>query len=245
MNAATTHTHNKTPPPTRRADRRVAIAEMRRLMAVYGPTKCLRKGPSTNALPLKADSVKRKFYRWFPDLDARFVRDATGRYAPKAGHEAEIRYREEMRAKDGEALAKKRSRCRKRRQEGEEAGAKKVKVEVDEVASAAPMPSIEPTLVSRVVSSDESSCSSASYDEDLFGSAKSSAVVEDTDPPLDLSFLDDVIAPPSCYGVASSWESDASSIDELLDRSLEECCEEILGSDDDASVSGYLFGINI
>ena len=220
MNAATTYA--KTPAPTRRADRRGAIAEMRRLMAVYGPTKCLRKGPSTNALPLKADSAKRKFYRWFPDLDERFVRDAAGRYAPKAGHEAEIRYREEMRAKDGEALAKKRSRCRKRRQEGGESVAKKAKVEVDEVASA-PMPSIEPALVSHVVSSDESSCSSASYDEDLFGSAKSSAVAEDTEPPLDLSFLDDVIA-PSSYGVASSWESDASSIDEILDRSLEQCC---------------------
>merc|ERR1719473_1104369 len=64
----------------------------------------------------QVDSVKRKFYRWFPDLDERFVKDGAGFYKPKFGHEVEIRYREAMRAKDGECLAKKRATCRRRSQ---------------------------------------------------------------------------------------------------------------------------------
>ena len=65
----------KTRPARRnqRNDRGVSFDEMRRLMRVYGPIKCLRKRQSAKGGEdnTKADSVKRKFYRWFPDLDDR------------------------------------------------------------------------------------------------------------------------------------------------------------------------------
>lgn len=100
----------------------VPFDEMRRLMEVYGSTKCLRKRQTplgsngTRNAAVKIDSVKRKFYRWFPDLDERFERDKeTGLYEPKFGHEFELKYREEMRKKDGESLTSKRARCRKMR----------------------------------------------------------------------------------------------------------------------------------
>lgn len=70
---------------------------------------------------MKIDSVKRKFYRWFPDFDEKFEKDpeawAGGNivYRPKAGHEAEMSYREEMRRLDGEVLCKKRAKCRRER----------------------------------------------------------------------------------------------------------------------------------
>lgn len=106
----------------KRAERGVPFDEMRRLMKVYGSVKCLRKrasksdadGGESNA-KVKIDSVKRKFYRWFPDLEARFAKDAEGFYRPKVGHEEEMRYREERRKEDGEVLAQKRAKCRKQR----------------------------------------------------------------------------------------------------------------------------------
>ena len=70
---------------------------------------------------MKIDSIKRKFYRWFPDFEERFEKDleaSTGTsavYRPKAGHEAEMNYREEMRRVDGEVLARKRAKCRRER----------------------------------------------------------------------------------------------------------------------------------
>ena len=64
---------------------------------------------------MKADSVKRKFYRWFPDLDERFERDRDGFYRPKSGHEVEMQYREKMRMKDGQLLNKKRVTGRKQK----------------------------------------------------------------------------------------------------------------------------------
>lgn len=103
----------------KRADRSVPFEEMRRLMQVYGSIKCLRKraqkpGTAKNA---KVDSVKRKFYRWFPDLDERFEKDVHGFYTPRFGHEAELRYREGMRKEDGELIAKKRVGGRKKQQQ--------------------------------------------------------------------------------------------------------------------------------
>eukprot|EP00581_Thalassiosira_minuscula_P007132 CAMPEP_0183702966 /NCGR_PEP_ID=MMETSP0737-20130205/891_1 /TAXON_ID=385413 /ORGANISM="Thalassiosira miniscula, Strain CCMP1093" /LENGTH=310 /DNA_ID=CAMNT_0025929657 /DNA_START=125 /DNA_END=1057 /DNA_ORIENTATION=- len=114
MTATTTKKIKKT--AIKRADRGVPFDEMRRLMKVYGSLKCLRKrqaaGGAENA---KIDSVKRKFYRWFPDLEERFEKDKDGCYRPKLGHEAELLYREEMRAKDGKTTASKRVTCRKQR----------------------------------------------------------------------------------------------------------------------------------
>ncbi|KAL7552723.1 hypothetical protein ACHAWF_015956 [Thalassiosira exigua] len=89
----------------------VSFEEMKRLMRVYGPTKCLRnRSPNESGKFTKVHSVKRKFYRWFPDLHERFVLQAGGWYMPKIGHEEEMRYREELRMKDQQLLAAKRNR---------------------------------------------------------------------------------------------------------------------------------------
>ncbi|KAL3808675.1 hypothetical protein ACHAXA_009228 [Cyclostephanos tholiformis] len=92
----------------------VSFPEMLRLMKTYGSIKCLRnhqkKGDNINA---KEDSIRRKFYRWFPDLDERFERDEKGIYHPKAGHEFEIIYRGKLRKMDGEILSMKRTGSRK------------------------------------------------------------------------------------------------------------------------------------
>eukprot|EP00581_Thalassiosira_minuscula_P010510 CAMPEP_0183710140 /NCGR_PEP_ID=MMETSP0737-20130205/5969_1 /TAXON_ID=385413 /ORGANISM="Thalassiosira miniscula, Strain CCMP1093" /LENGTH=221 /DNA_ID=CAMNT_0025938363 /DNA_START=223 /DNA_END=888 /DNA_ORIENTATION=- len=91
-------------------DTSVPFDEMKRLMRVYGSLKCLRnRTPVDSGRTAKMESVKRKFYRWFPDLDERFVRTPEGWYKPKAGHEEEMRYREEMRKEDQESLVKKRN----------------------------------------------------------------------------------------------------------------------------------------
>lgn len=83
--------------------------EMKRLMRVYGSLKCLRnRTPKDPDKAAKVESVKRKFYRWFPDLDQRFERTEEGWYQPKAGHEEEMAYRERMRKSDQEKLVKKR-----------------------------------------------------------------------------------------------------------------------------------------
>jgi len=82
---------------------------MKRLMRVYGSLKCLRnRTPKDPDKAAKVESVKRKFYRWFPDLDQRFERTEEGWYQPKAGHEEEMAYRESMRKSDQEKLVKKR-----------------------------------------------------------------------------------------------------------------------------------------
>lgn len=114
----------KSPPPKKpkKVDRGIPFEEMRRLMEVYGSTKCLRKrAPPAGSDVAKIDSVKRKFYRWFPDLEERFVKDAGGYWRPKIGHERELRYREDMRRRDGEDLTRKRASCRKRTLANEEA----------------------------------------------------------------------------------------------------------------------------
>lgn len=265
----------------KRTDRGVPFGEMRRLMAIYGSIKCLRKRQSPIGEDTKIDSVKRKFYRWFPDLEERFIRDENGVYLPKAGHQFELRYREEMRTKDGEILAKKRTMCRKDRKGGKGGKAKRTK------PVAFPLPSIIlPGRVSPVsVDLAEDGCSSIpppsiqeagiidmditlDFDHDL---QASSAITADTEP-VDRSFIAEKEifdhVEESFFGspeselefLSSTWLSSSSSSDEpallesnyssdrdspsiedMLEKSIEECYEEILGSSDDDSVSGYLF----
>jgi len=87
---------------------RIPFEEMKRLMRVYGPTKCLRHRKSKIQGNANVLSVKRKFYRWFPDLEERFEKTDLGWYKPRIGHEAEMKYREELRRKDQELLTLKR-----------------------------------------------------------------------------------------------------------------------------------------
>ena len=88
----------------------VAFDEMKRLMRVYGSLKCLRnRTPVDSGKAAKVESIKRKFYRWFPDLDERFERTPEGWYRPRAGHEEEMKYREAMRKEDQESLVRKRN----------------------------------------------------------------------------------------------------------------------------------------
>ncbi len=70
----------------------------------------IKKGDNNNA---KEDSIRRKFYRWFPDLGERFESDDEGIYHPKFGHEIELIYRGKMRKLDGQILSKKRTGSRK------------------------------------------------------------------------------------------------------------------------------------
>jgi len=89
----------------------VSFDEMKRLMRVYGPIKCLRNRnaetrPGANT---KDTSIKRKFYRWFPDFNERFEMSEGGWFMPKYGHEHEMKYREAMRRSDQQVLTKKRS----------------------------------------------------------------------------------------------------------------------------------------
>jgi len=111
--------NNMKPKDTRRHTS-ISFNEMCRLMRVYGSLKCLRNRTTTKTNPtknnvdecsnsIKIDSTKRKFYRWFPDLDERFVRNSeTGCYEPKAGHVNEMAYRESMRMSDQNKLVMKR-----------------------------------------------------------------------------------------------------------------------------------------
>ena len=80
---------------------------------MYGPLKCLRnRTPVDSGRTAKPDSIKRKFYRWFPDLDERFVRTPEGWFKPIAGHEEEMQRREELRKIDQEDLVRKRNEKR-------------------------------------------------------------------------------------------------------------------------------------
>ena len=95
-------------------DTSVTFDEMNRLMKVYGPIKYLRTNLSrpSSKVP-KPESVKRRFYRWFPDFSNRFVKDSEGWWVPKAGHYEEIEHRKDLRMKDQlRVLAKKEERRR-------------------------------------------------------------------------------------------------------------------------------------
>ena len=101
---------NNVKPKDPRRDTSIPFDEMQRLMRVYGSLKCLRnRQPVDSGRAVKTESIKRKFYRWFPDLDERFCRTEEGWYVPKAGHEEEMRYREMKRRGDQDILVKKRA----------------------------------------------------------------------------------------------------------------------------------------
>jgi len=100
---------NNVKPKDPRRDTSIPFDEMQRLMRVYGSLKCLRnRQPVDSGRAVKTESIKRKFYRWFPDLEERFCRTEEG-YVPKAGHEEEMRYREMKRRGDQDILVKKRA----------------------------------------------------------------------------------------------------------------------------------------
>mmetsp|Transcript_6823 Transcript_6823/g.10728 ORF Transcript_6823/g.10728 Transcript_6823/m.10728 type:complete len:209 (-) Transcript_6823:93-719(-) len=92
-------------------DPAISFEEMKRLMRVYGPTKCLRnRTPKESGKYAKNASVKRKFYRWFPDFHERFVLQTQGEwYKPKIGHAEEMAFRETLRKKDQVILTAKRN----------------------------------------------------------------------------------------------------------------------------------------
>lgn len=91
-------------------DTSVSFEEMKRLMRVYGPIKALRnRKPKDTGKAAKPESIRRKFYRWFPDFNERFLKTSAGWFTPKAGHQQEMHYRESMRKVDQEILVKKRN----------------------------------------------------------------------------------------------------------------------------------------
>ena len=104
---------------TRSSRQFVPFEEMTRLMAEYGPIKTQRKSKCCQdecgtAGNVKIDSIRRKFYRWFPDFEERFVRNSDGiTFSPKAGHSREVKYRKEMREMDKQSLVQKRKIGRK------------------------------------------------------------------------------------------------------------------------------------
>ncbi len=100
---------------TKKCNPAVSYEEMTRLMRVYGPTKCLRnRTPKESGKGTKIPSIKRKFYRWFPDFHERFRLVAPGGwYVPEIGHEREMEFREELRREDQMLLSEKRSAKRR------------------------------------------------------------------------------------------------------------------------------------
>lgn len=101
----------------------VPYEEMERLMNVYGALNAVRnrgaklsknEGEGDGCQVVKRESIKRKFYRWFPDLEERFYRTENDRYQPIHGHEQEVKYRREMREKSFESVAQKRARSNKK-----------------------------------------------------------------------------------------------------------------------------------
>lgn len=97
-------------PKDPKRDTAISFDEMQRLMRVYGSLKCLRnRTPKDSGKTVKLESIKRKFYRWFPDFEERFEKTPEGWFQPKIGHENEMRYREEMRRQDQQILVKKRN----------------------------------------------------------------------------------------------------------------------------------------
>jgi hypothetical protein len=97
-------------PKDPKRDTAIPFEEMQRLMRVYGSLKCLRnRTPKDSGKTVKLESIRRKFYRWFPDFEQRFEKTPEGWYQPKLGHEHEMRYREDMRKQDQLLLVKKRN----------------------------------------------------------------------------------------------------------------------------------------
>ena len=89
----------------------VPLEEMQRLMKEYGPIIVSRNYKPKD--DLQTESLKRKFYRWFPDLEERFVASPDGlTYTPKAGHDEEVAYRSAMRKKSQKLLVQNRNNSR-------------------------------------------------------------------------------------------------------------------------------------
>ncbi|KAL7552535.1 hypothetical protein ACHAWF_016912 [Thalassiosira exigua] len=273
MTSATVSSAAPTKPVVRRRrrhDRHMSIDEMRRLMDVYGPIKCLRKRQpmkgNGEGCAAKDDSIKRKFYRWFPDLDKRFAEsgEGGGRYEPKAGHDIEIRYRKEMREKNSLTLSKKRTKCRQERYGGKDE--KKASTPKTDAAHASPAvldapTSFTPDVVPSLISFEAGDVSGMDFDHGLYESSDVAMEAE----PVDSSFVaeegifdavDKSFYGPSeqdspsvssassseAQGSNSSWESDLPSLEDMLSKSMEECYEEILGSDDSATMDDdFLF----
>ena len=104
--------YTRKPRDTKR-DTAVSFDEMKRLMRVYGPIKCQRnRTPKDSGKTMKIESIRRKFYRWFPDFEERFQKTLDGWYKPKFGHEAEMAHREDMRKRDHDLLVRKRNSTR-------------------------------------------------------------------------------------------------------------------------------------
>lgn len=91
-------------------DTSVSFEEMQRIMNVYGPIKAGRTRRALRDIgeEVQPESIKRKFYRWFPDFNDRFIKTADGTFTPFIGHEQELDYREAMRKWNQELLIKKR-----------------------------------------------------------------------------------------------------------------------------------------
>lgn len=251
----------------KRTDRGVAFEEMLRLMRIYGSVKCLRKRQNSDEGEMytktKIESVKRKFYRWFPDLDERFTRDEHGMYWPNCGHEDEIRYREEMRKKDGEIIITKRVTCRRDRHGSSERKTKKKCPNSNNDESS------QIYMTATAPESDKSgTCVTHNEIPDPMASFSASVDIE----PIDISFLaehgvlDDfdtsLFGLPSAVSLScsssqneqdftisstsstsSSWEVDAPSF--FGDNRVESVmgCDEMLSSDDGDSVSDYLLDL--
>lgn len=178
----------------------VSFPEMIRLMNTYGSIKCLRnrqKNVEDNINNTKSDSVRRKFYRWFPDLDERFKRDNEGIYHPKYGHEFEINHRELMRKLDGELLAAKRTGSRKEHllnsREAKAPSTKKalilararqagvITVTSDDVAP--------PMLILSAISAQESDEIVTLIPHNFYDSPQESAAIISDIEPVDMSFI--------------------------------------------------------
>lgn len=247
----------------RRADRGISLDEMRRLMDVYGPIKCLRKrqgtGDGENA---KTESIKRKFYRWFPDLDERFEKTEAGIFAPKFGHEVELSYRSDMRKKNGKTLSSKRNRCRQLRYGGS-ARKKSSSSKAKAALARAECESVSLALVSQNAPSlipytdeenelklefgDRQPSSDIAADiETLNSSFKAEEAIFDD---VDVDFFGPMVQNyPGVtaasfiseeQGSDSSWEDDLPVLTDMLNKSMQECFEEMLGSDYSATVPDF------
>lgn len=237
----------------KRTDRGVAFDEMLRLMRIYGSVKCLRKRQNSDEgetmfTKTRIESVKRKFYRWFPDLDERFTKDEHGMYWPNCGHEDEIRYREEMRKKDGEIIVTKRVTCRRDRH-GTSQGKGKKKCPNSTVAASPDLVASETKFMLNENSGPIDSFSASVNIESI-----------NCSPLLENGILDDFDS--SCFGfpsaVSSSCSSSTNEPETTTSSSSSEidapllCCgtrddsvvsfDRMLSSDGD-SVSGYLFDL--
>jgi len=276
----------------RRTDRGVPFEEMCRLMEVYGSVKCLRKrltpAGDENA---KIDSVKRKFYRWFPNLDDRFDKDKNGHYQPKLGHEFETSYRKKMRSEDGEVLAKKRAACRKERHGGVKKKTKCTKVKASSTPSSCLPSAISPPKKnSNVVFTGIKVTPKCVHDP----MKSSSAAITAGSEPVDSCFIaqkgifDDVemnfygpaaedefqkFVENSLIGSSSSnqecpslqhslissssssnseeqedpsvsfHDSDSQSIEDVLEKTIDECCQDVLGLADSGSIDSCRFAL--